>query len=56
MKKLLLLGLILVLSSSCKNNETRFTTTSAEIDVVKALINDYHNGDWENSRRIWFLG
>ena len=46
MKKLFLLGLTLVLFFGCKQNE-RFTTSSANIDEVKALLSDYNSGNWE---------
>jgi len=47
MKKLMILGLILVIGLSCENKEPRFTTTSPEIDSVKAIIDDYENGNWD---------
>ena len=47
MKKLLLLGLTIILFIACQNKPERFTTTSSNIDVVKKLVTDYHNGDWE---------
>jgi hypothetical protein len=46
MKKLFLLGLTLVLFTACQNKPERFTTTSANIDEVKALIADYEAGNW----------
>lgn len=46
MKKFLLLGLTLVLLFGCKQYE-RFTTSSANIDEVKALLADYNSGNWE---------
>ena len=46
MKKLLLLGLTLVLFTSCQKAE-RYTTTSSNIDEMKALIADYNAGNWE---------
>jgi hypothetical protein len=47
MKKLFLLGLALLLFVACQDKPERFTTTSLNIDVVKKLVADYHNGDWE---------
>ena len=48
MKKLILLGLATVLFLSCQEKETkRYFSESAEIDVTKALLKDYHAGDWE---------
>ncbi len=43
MKKLVLLGFAILLFTAC---EKRYTETSPEIDVVKALIEDYETGDW----------
>jgi len=47
MKKLFLLGFTILLFAAC---ESRYTQTSPEIDVVKALIEDYETGDWEGWR------
>lgn len=47
MKKLFLLGLAVILFTACQNKPERFTTTSANIDVVKALLADYNSGNWE---------
>jgi len=48
MKKLLLMGLTLILFTACQKKETiRYTSTSPEIDVVKALVRDYQDGNWE---------
>ena len=47
MKKLLLLGLILVLTLSCQNAEQRYFTSSPEIDSLKELVSYYENGNWE---------
>lgn len=49
MKKLFFIGLAVILFTACQTGDgTSFTRTSAEIDVVKALIDDYHKGDWES--------
>ena len=49
MKKLILLGLTVIFFIACQNKPTEhWTTTSPEIDVVKALIKDYHEGNWES--------
>ena len=48
MKKLIFLGLVVVLTMSCQNSEPRFFTSSPEIDDTKALVSDYENGNWEN--------
>ena len=48
MKKSILLGLATVLFISCQEKDTeRFTTTSPGIDVVKALVKDYEDGNWD---------
>ena len=48
MKKLFLLGLVFVLFTSCQKNEPqRYFSESKEIDVVKALLKDYHAGNWD---------
>ncbi len=49
MKKLILLGLTVIFFIACQNKAPeRYTTTSPEIDVVKTLIKDYHDGNWES--------
>jgi hypothetical protein len=45
MKKLLLLGLATILFVSCQQNYSR---TGPEVDIVKELFDDYHNGNWES--------
>ncbi len=48
MKKLILLGLVIVLFTACQKNEPqRYFSESKEIDAVKALLKDYHAGNWE---------
>ena len=47
MKKLILLGLTIVLFTACKNQPERWTKTSPEIDVTKALVKDYQDANWE---------
>ena len=48
MKKLILLGLVIVLITACQKNEPqRYFSESKEIDAVKALLKDYHAGNWE---------
>jgi len=46
MKKLLFLGLTLVLFTACQKNE-RYTTSSTNVDEMKALVADYNAGNWE---------
>ena len=49
MKKLIILGLAIILFASCEKKETpRFMTSSPEIDVLKSLIKDYEEGNWTN--------
>lgn len=49
MKKLILLGLSLILFTACQKKEpVRYTSTSPEIDVAKALVKDYQDGNWES--------
>ena len=48
MKKLLLLGLTIVLFMSCQEKGSeRWTNVSPEIDVVKAVVKDYEDGNWD---------
>ena len=47
-KTLILLGITIILFNACQEKGSdQYTKTSPEIDVVKALIKDYHNGNWE---------
>lgn len=49
MKKLLFLGLALVLCIACDQKEpVRWTKTSPEVDVAKALVKDYQEGNWDS--------
>ena len=48
MKKLFLLGLAVILFTACNDKPERFTTTSSNIDEVKALISDYESGNWDS--------
>ncbi len=49
MKKLIYLGLTVILLISCQNDKPeRYFATSAEIDVLKAIIKDYEDANWEN--------
>ena len=47
MKKLVLLGLAIVLFTSCENQEKRYTQQSPEIDTFKKVIEAYQAQDWE---------
>lgn len=47
MKKLFLLGLAVILFTACQNKPERYTTTSPNIDEIKALVADYNAGNWE---------
>ena len=48
MKKEIFIGLILllVLNVSCEQKPNRWTETSPEIDITKALIKDYEDANW----------
>lgn len=46
MKKLIILGLAIVLFTSCEQKKQQYFSTSAEIDITKALLKDYHEGNW----------
>ncbi|MEP1488467.1 MAG: nuclear transport factor 2 family protein [Algibacter sp.] len=48
MRKLFLPVLAVLLFAACQNNKKQFTMTSPEIDVVKSLVKDYHDGNWES--------
>lgn len=48
MKKLFLLALTILLFSACKQQETRYTQSSPEIDTFKSLINDYNTKSYES--------
>jgi len=47
MRKLFLLGLTLILFTSCQKQQ-RYFSESPEIDAFKANISSYNNGDWES--------
>ena len=47
MKKLLLLGLAVILFTACQNKPQRYFADSAEINTLKAGIAAYESGDWE---------
>jgi hypothetical protein len=48
MKKLLILGLAIVLFTACDQKDTRYTQNSPEIDTYKKLMDDYKKLNWEN--------
>lgn len=48
MKKLFFLGLCTLFFIGCQQGEPKYTTKSSEIDVTKALIKDYNEGNWES--------
>jgi hypothetical protein len=48
MRKLALLAVIGLLVFACKQGETRYTQSSAEIDTYKAMIAAYEGADWDN--------
>jgi ketosteroid isomerase-like protein len=47
MKKLILLGLTIILFASCKQTEQRYFSESTEISDFKTSIDEYSNGNWE---------
>jgi ketosteroid isomerase-like protein len=47
MKKIIVLICSLVLVTSCQNGPERYSTTGEEVVMVKKLITDYENGDWD---------
>ena len=47
MKKLFLLGLVLVLFTACKKEEQRYFSESSEIEILKAGIKAYEAKDWD---------
>lgn len=48
MKNLFLLGLAIVLFTSCKTKPGRYTQQSPEIEIYKAGIKDYSDQKWES--------
>lgn len=48
MKNLILLGLAIVLFTSCNKKEERYTQQSPEIEIYKAGLEDYNNQNWES--------
>jgi len=50
MKKLNVLTLVILLLVACKNDVTRYTQDSEEIEIVKATINDYDYHKWDSQR------
>ncbi len=48
MKKLILLGLAIILFAACQQQEKkRYFSESPEIEAIKANVTQYNNGDWE---------
>ncbi len=48
LKNLILLGFTLILFTACQEKgKGSYTKTSPEIDEVKALVKDYHDGNWD---------
>ncbi len=48
MKKLLILGLAIIVLASCRNNNKRYTQNSPEIETVKTVINHYDYQNWDS--------
>ncbi|MBP0903927.1 nuclear transport factor 2 family protein [Mariniflexile gromovii] len=47
MKKLLLLGLAIILFTNCNQQEKRYTQQSPEIEIVKKAIENYNNKKYD---------
>lgn len=47
MKKLILILIGALVLTACKNTQQRYTQSSNEIDVLKAVINSYDDKDWD---------
>lgn len=45
-KKLIVLGIAILLFTACQKAKQRYTQSSPEIETVKAVIKDYENKDW----------
>ena len=52
MKKIFLLSLVTLLFAECEQKETRYTQQSAEIDIVKAQIDDYNTMNYTTSAMV----
>lgn len=50
MKRIVFLVLATLVLTGCQNSEVRYTQDSAEIDVIKAHIDDYEKKNWEGWR------
>jgi len=50
MKKLLALGIAVLLFAACQQEKKRYFSESPEIETIKANITEYNNGDWETWR------
>lgn len=49
MKNLILFLMMAGLLVACQNNKpARYSQSGAEIDLVKSLVSDYENGNWES--------
>lgn len=48
MKKLLMVGLAVVLLASCNKQEKRYTQNSPEIDTYKKVMDDYKRLNWDD--------
>lgn len=47
MRKLIWMGVVLLLIVACQQGPDRWTNQSPEIDAVKSLISDYNAGNWD---------
>ena len=47
MKSSLIAVISILVMMACKESTPRYASSSPEIDSLKALVNDYENGNWE---------
>ncbi len=48
MKNIIILSMAVLLGTSCQQIEERLARSSDEIDVVKNLIQDFQESNWED--------
>ena len=53
MKKLILLGLTVILFTSCQQTEQRYFDDSAEIETVKQLLQLVEDGNYDEARTFY---
>lgn len=45
---MILLAMATLYFTSCQESKPRYFTSSKEIDVIKAIVNDYEKGNWDS--------